>query len=95
MRILLKIVLFPIIAILFVGSLCLRFITGISGALLNIVGGLIFALTVIGLVMSYATWQQAIPLFVIAFLCSEFGIYSFANFLLDRIDGVTARLMAI
>lgn len=95
MRILLKIVLFPVIAILFVGSLCLRFITGISGTLLNIFGGLIFVLTVIGLVMSYATWKQAIPLFVIALLCSEFGIYTFANFLLDRIDGVTARLMAI
>lgn len=95
MRILLKIVLFPLIAVLFIGSLILRFLTGIGGFILNIIGGLIFFIALISVIIGLAGFKEMIPFFILAFLCSEFGLFAFANFLLDSIDSITMKLMGI
>lgn len=56
MRILFKIVLFPIIVILSVCSLCCRFLTLISGAVMGTISILLALFTLLCLALGIAEW---------------------------------------
>lgn len=95
MRILLKIALFPVIAILMVGSIILRFFTVISGTILNILSFLMATLLTILLITGSVEFSANYPVYIVCFLCSEFGLFALANLILDGVDNMTAKLIHI
>lgn len=96
MRILFKIVLFPIIAILSICSLCFRFLTLISGAVLNTFCILAALFTLLCLALGIAEWDNmARNILICCFLFSEFGLFALAHLLLNGVDNVTRKLRQI
>ena len=95
MRILLKIALFPVLAILVVGSIILRFFTIISGTIMNILSFLMASLLTILLIAGSVELSANYPVYIVCFLFSEFGLFALANLILDGVDNITAKLISI
>lgn len=103
MRILLKIVLFPVVVVLTLAVLILRFLHGVSSVLLNIVSG-IFCFAAVGtwigsmtssaMFQSYTGWD-ILTLFIMAFVCSPYGLPLFAGILIELIDTANGAIKAI
>jgi integral membrane sensor domain MASE1 len=99
MRILLKILLFPISLILTVAVHVSAFLVGGFGAILNIISGLLFVGTLLmgGLAIfnDNFTWQPAIVLGIAAFLISPYGLPKLAEWLVVKLDDLNDLIKAI
>ncbi len=95
MRIILKILLFPIALILGIASSFLRFITLVGGGLVSVLSYLLAGFATIIFFMGFIPWQQLLTAYIICFIFSPFGLMAVANFLLDGIDSLAARMKTI
>lgn len=103
MRIILKIILFPITLALSIIVLLLNFLITYGGALTNILAGLFFTLGVVFVGARIFGWTNAgtspwgvvlIP-FVVAFLLSPFGLVGLVGLIADGLDSFNGLLKSI
>lgn len=103
MRILLKILLFPVVIVLTIGVLILRFLHGASTMILGILSG-IFVLTALGTWVfkmgGFAMFQQysgmdILGFLVIAFVLSPYGLPLITGILIELIDVANGAIKAI
>lgn len=103
MRILVKILLFPVVAILSILVLVLRFLHGLSSLLLSILSGIfcfaavgtwIGSMTSMAMFQSYTGWD-IVTLFIMAFVCSPYGLPLIAGFLVELLDAANGAIKAI
>lgn len=103
MRIILKIMLFPITLTLSIIVLLLNFLITYGGALANILAGLFFTLGVVFVGARIFGWTNAgtspwgvvlIP-FVVAFLLSPFGLTGLVALIADGLDSFNGLLKSI
>lgn len=95
LRILLKIVLFPIILVLSFVAEVLRLLTIISGTIINTLSMLAVVIITIQVIAGMIHWKYSIIGYVTCFVFSEFGIFAIANLILDGVDGFTMKLKEI
>ena len=92
MRILLKVLLFPLTLALTLLVLFLRFLCMASAVVLNILSGFVLLAALVVLQEPLrAVWQY----FVLAWLLSPYGVPLFAALLVEGLDAVCGRLRAI
>jgi hypothetical protein len=94
MRILLKILLFPITLILTVILLICEFICMFGTMLLSILALLVFALA-LGTMIFLGEVQDGFKIMVLAYLIGPYGIPLFTSWLIGEIGQINERLKAI
>ena len=94
MRILLKILLFPVILLLSILVAACRFLCAFSSMILGILAFVIFAVALGTMVLLGEFWE-GVKIVVLAWLISPYGIPLFASFLVELVDGLNSRLKAI
>ena len=94
MRILLKIILFPISLVLTIFVAVCRFVSGFSGALLAVISFILFVLAVLTLIL-LKDIKGAITAAVFSFLISPYGVPMFAEWLIDRLDDLNYAIKSI
>lgn len=94
MRILLKILLFPITLILTVLILILDFICLFSTAVLSILSFVVFMIA-LGTIFILRETSEGIKYIVLAYLISPYGIPMFAAWLIARIEGLNNLLKSV
>ena len=94
MRILLKILLFPITLILSVLILFSDFICLFSTAVLSILSFIVF-MTALGTIFILRETSEGIRIIVLAYLISPYGIPMFASWLIAKIEGLNDMLKSI
>ncbi len=97
MRILFKIMLFPVtLALSVVVGFC-RFVRHITGGLLAAASGLVFMIALLGLILPVVKLpaENFISMFALSFLISPFGLPKLADWLLDRLDGLNMAIRSI
>ena len=97
MRILLKILLFPVSLILSLFIAICRFICCFSGAVLSVISSIMFLIALAALIIPTieTPFQTTIIVWVVAFLISPFGIPKFADWLLDKLDDLNFAIKSI
>lgn len=95
MRILFKILLFPIIVVLSVLSLICRIITVVGGTIIGTISSLLIVFTLICLAIGFAQWEQAKGLLLLCLVFSGIGLFGLANLILNGVDCVTRKLRQI
>lgn len=102
MRILLKIVTFPIVTVLLLFSWAARLILGFSSMITNFIAGAFFLLAIVCLVMSVLIpdtpivgWKEFGGMLFVSFFFSPFGLMGIVGFIVDRIDDLNGMLMSI
>ena len=97
MRILFKILLFPVTLSLSVVVGFCRFVRHIAGGLLAVVSGLVFMIALLGLILPVVKLpaENFISMFALSFLISPFGLPKLADWLLDRLDGLNMAIRSI
>lgn len=103
MRILLKIVLFPVVVVLTIAVLILRFLHSASTMVLGILSGIMLIAAVgtwIGKVAESGMFQQysgidIFGFFIMAFVLSPFGLPLLAGILIEVIDVANDAIKAI
>ncbi len=94
MRLILKILLFPVVLVLTIFVAICRFLCTFSTVLLSIIAFIIFALALATMIFLHDTSNGLIAL-VLAWLISPFGIPLFASWLVEKVDDLNCRLKAI
>ena len=94
MRILLKILLFPVILLLSILVAVCRFLCVFSSMILGILAFVIFAVALGTMVLLGEFWE-GVKIVVLAWLISPYGIPLFASFLVELVDGLNSKLKAI
>ncbi len=94
MRILLKILLFPITLMVSIILLVCQFVCIFSSMLLSILAFVLFALGLASIVLLGDVKQGLIALFI-AFLLSPYGLPMIAAWLIGTIGGINERLKSI
>ena len=94
MRILLKILLFPITLILTVLILILDFICLFSTAVLSILSFVVLMIA-LGTIFILRETSEGIKAIVLAYLISPYGIPMFAAWLIARIEGLNDLLKSV
>ncbi len=94
MRILLKILLFPITLILSALILFSDFICLFSTAVLSILSFVVF-MTALGTIFLLRETSEGIRIIVLAYLISPYGIPMFASWLIAKIEGLNDMLKSI
>ena len=95
MRILLKIILFPIIAALTILCLVCRFANIVSGTIIGTITNLMFVFTLICLAMGLAEWETAKSLLLFCLVFSEIGLFGLFNLILNGVDAITMKLRQV
>lgn len=95
MRILVKIVVFPIALTLGIISGFLRFLTFVGGGLISILAYLMAALITVILLFGFIPFSQALGGYIICFIFSPYGLFAVAHWLLDGIDTLTMKMKTI
>ncbi len=97
MRILIKVLLFPVAAALSLTTALFRFMCRFSRGLLSVASGLMFIAALLGLVLPVAKLPAAnyAVMFALAFLISPFGLPKLADWLLGRLDGLNIAIRSI
>lgn len=103
MRILIKIILFPVTLALSIIVLLLNFLITYGGALTNILAGLFFTLGVVltgarifGVTNAVSSpWGVVAIPFVVAFLLSPFGLVGLVALIADGLDSFNGLLKSI
>jgi hypothetical protein len=94
MRLILKILLFPIIVLLTIFVAACRFLCAFSTMILGIIAFVIFAIA-LGTMILLGEFWEGVKIVVLAWLISPYGIPLFASFLVELVDGLNSRLKAI
>lgn len=94
MRLILKILLFPIIVLLTIFVAACRFLCAFSTMILGIIAFVIFAIALGTMILLGELWE-GVKIVVPAWLISPYGIPLFASFLVELVDGLNSRLKAI
>jgi len=94
MRLILKILLFPIIVLLTIFVAACRFLCAFSTMILGIIAFVIFAIALGTMILLGELWE-GVKIVVLAWLISPYGIPLFASFLVELVDGLNSRLKAI
>lgn len=94
MRILLKIIIFPITLILTVLILFFDFICLVSTAVLSILSFLV-SMIALGTIFILKETSEGMKIIVLAYLISPYGIPLFATWLIAKIDGLNDLLKSI
>lgn len=94
MRILLKILLFPITLALSIIVLVCQLLCVFSSVLLSILAFLFFVLG-LAIMLFVGEIGEGLKALLVAYLISPYGIPMFAAWLIGKIDGVNERLKAI
>lgn len=94
MRILAKILLFPVVVALTILVAVCRFICSFSGAVLMVLASLLFIAGLAVLVLLRDP-RSSVTAFVFAFLISPYGIPLFLNWLVDKLDDLNYAIKGI
>ena len=97
MRILFRIMLFPVtLTLAVIVGLC-RFVCRFAGGLLTVAASLIFIITLLGLILPVTKLPAAsyAAMFALAFAISPFGLAKLADWLLDRLDGLNTTIRSM
>lgn len=94
MRILLKILLFPITLVLSVIVLVCKFLCVLSSMLLSILALILFVLA-LAIMVLLGEVGEGLKGLLIAYLISPYGVPMFAAWIVDVVDGLNQRLKAI
>lgn len=94
MRILVKILLFPVVMVLTIFVAVCRFLCHFSTVLLSIAAFLLF-LFALGTLSLLKDTKGGIEMLVAAYLISPFGIPLFASFLIEAVDGLNGLIKSI
>ncbi len=97
MRILLIFALLPVtLALTVIVGLC-RFMCRCTGGLLTVASGLVFIITLLGLILPVTKLPAAsyAAMFALAFAISPFGLPKLAGWLLEKLVGLNASIRSI
>lgn len=94
MRILAKIILFPIVVALTILVAVCRFIGSFSGMVLAVLAGLLFLVGLATLTLLRDPRGSVIS-FVLTFLISPYGIPLFLNWLVNKLDDLSCAIRSI
>lgn len=94
MRILFKIVLFPITMVLSIVVGVCRFVCGFSGAVLGVSSTLLLTLALLTLILLKEP-GGALTAAIIAFVVSPYGIPKLAEWLVDRLEDLNFAIKSI
>ncbi|MHB8130809.1 MAG: CD1845 family protein [Mobilitalea sp.] len=94
MRILLKIILFPVHIALSLVLLPCKFVCLFGTMILSILSFLIFTVALLTIVLLGES-QEGIRILILAFLISPFGLPMAATWLIGVVDGVSERIRTI
>ena len=94
MRLILKILLFPVVLVLTIFVAICRFLCVFSTVLLSIITFIFFALALAMMIFLHDMSNSLIVL-VLAWLISPFGIPLFASWLVEKVDDLNGKLKAI
>ncbi len=97
MRILFKVLLCPVTLALSVLIGFCRFVRHFAGGLLSVASGLMFIVTLLGIILPVTKLPPANywMMFALAFLISPFGLPKLADWLLDWLDGLNTAIRSI
>ena len=94
MRLIFKILLFPVVLILTIFVAVCRFFCTFSTMLLSIVAFVIFAIAM-GTMIFLQDVPNGLKALVLAWLISPYGIPLFASWLVEKVDDLNSKLKAI
>ena len=94
MRVLFKIVLFPITLVLSIVVGVCRFVCGFSGAVLGTISTLLLTLALLTLIL-LKELGGALTTAIIAFVVSPYGIPKLAEWLVDRLEDLNFAIKSI
>lgn len=94
MRLVLKILLFPVVLVLTIFVAICRFLCTFSTVLLSIIAFLIFALALATMIFLHDV-SNGLKVLVLAWLLSPYGIPLFASWLVEKMDDLNCWLKAI
>jgi uncharacterized membrane protein YGL010W len=94
MRILFKIILFPITLVLSIVVGVCRFVCGFSGAVLGVISTLLLTLALLTLILLKEP-SGALTTAIIAFVVSPYGIPKLAEWLIDRLEDLNFAIKSI
>ena len=94
MRILFKIILFPITLVLSIVVGVCRFVCGFSGAVLGVISTLLLTLALLTLILLKEP-SGALTTAIIAFVVSPYGIPKLAEWLVDRLEDLNDAVKSI
>lgn len=94
MRLILKILLFPVVLVLTIFIAICRFLCTFSTVLLSIIAFLIFAFAVATMIFLHDV-PNGLKVLVLAWLLSPYGIPLFASWLVEKVDVLNGRIRAI
>jgi hypothetical protein len=94
MRILIKVLLFPITLLLSITVAVFRFACHFSGAVLGIASSIVFILAVLALILLRDA-AAALNASILAFVISPYGIPKLAEWLVDRLDDLNGLVKSI
>ena len=94
MRILFKIILFPITLVLSIVVGVCRFVCGFSGAVLGVISTLLLTLALLTLIL-LKELGGALTTAIIAFVVSPYGIPKLAEWLIDRLEDLNFAIKSI
>ena len=94
MRLLFKVVLFPITLALSIVVGIFRFVCDCSGAVLGVIASLLFMLALLTLILLKEP-SGALTTAVIAFVVSPYGIPKLAEWFIDRLDDLNGAMKSI
>jgi len=95
MRIILKILLFPLTLALTIAVALGRFLCIFSGALLNVLTFVIFTIAVLSMLIAGATFMEGLRMIIIAWMFSSFGLPLFASLAVEAVDAFNDKLKSI
>ena len=95
MRIILKILLFPLTLALTIAVALGRFLCLFSGALLNALALVIFIIAVLSMLIAGATFTEGLRMIIIAWMFSSFGLPLFASLAVEAVDILNERIKSI
>lgn len=94
MRILFKVILFPITLVLSIAVGVCRFVCGFSGAVLGVISTLLLMLALLTLILLKEP-GGALTTAIIAFVVSPYGIPKLAEWLVDRLEDLNDAVKSI
>ena len=94
MRLILKILLFPVVLVLTIFVAICRFLCTFSTVLMSIIAFILFVLALAMIIFLHDISNGLIVL-VLAWLISPFGIPLFASWLVEKVDDLNGKLKAV
>ena len=94
MRLVLKILLFPVVMVLTILVAICRFLCAFSTVLLSIIAFILFVLALATMILLH-DMSNGLKVLTLAWLISPFGIPLFTSWLVGKVDDLNCRLKAV